>query len=171
MANNFSKLNPICYIVHPESGDLNLSISNIEKLLIKPIAIENMPVKGIHGENMLGYDSNSLGDYYKKIRNLEFCLDINHAIKASITLKKDPYDFVLELIKFKKPLIFHIAGGDMSEEIDNHLNLNEGNYDIAKIKKILLKINYKIYLTFEIPRDTNYGIEDDLRNMKLFINE
>ena len=49
---------------------------------------------------------------------MELCFDINHAIKASITLNKDFELFLKEFLSFKKPIVFHIASGDSSEEID-----------------------------------------------------
>ncbi|MHA1284343.1 MAG: TIM barrel protein [Promethearchaeota archaeon] len=166
----FGEMKPICYIIHPESGDLNYSIDNIMKLKIRPLAIENMPVKGIHGEIMLGYDPPSLSRYFNIIKDLQFCFDINHAIKSSISLKIDSYKFIKNFLKFKSPIIFHIAGGDMNDEVDKHLNLNEGQYDISKIKKILFNFKKKVYLTFETPKKIKNHIKEDLKNMEFFLN-
>ncbi|MFX1256289.1 MAG: TIM barrel protein [Promethearchaeota archaeon] len=163
------QLKPICYIIHPESGDMNYSISNLMKLRIKPLAIENMPMKGIHGEAMLGYNPIELKSFFEKVRDLEFCFDINHAIKASISLKKDSFEFIKEFLNFKKPKVFHIAGGDINIEIDNHLHLNNGQYNLLKIKKLLLEYDNPIYLTFETPRNFENRIRDDLMNMEIFI--
>jgi len=164
---SFREINPLCYIVHPESGNIDLSIRNIKNLMIAPLAIENMPVKGIYGGELLGYSTKTIKIFFQKIQNLELCLDINHAIKASISLEVDSFKFLREFIQFRTPRIFHIAGGDSATEIDNHLHLNEGNYDLNQIISILKKIKDPIYLTFETPRYLK-GINEDLYNMQYF---
>jgi len=165
---HFNKLTPICYILHPESGNIDLSIQNIKRLKIAPLAMENMPFKGIHGRNLLGYDPNSLKIYFEKIKNLEFCFDLNHAIKAAISMKKDYLAVIKEFLKFKKPILFHISGGNLDIEIDEHLAIDEGQYNITKIKEILLNYKNNIKLTFETPRNYEKKIDDDLKNMEFF---
>lgn len=162
-------LKPICYIFHPESGDIAYSISNIQKLELKPIALENMPMKGIFGGKLLAYDVDTMRVFFKKIKDLEFCLDFNHAIKAAISMKAEYFEFIKNFIEFKKPMIFHISQGDIHVEIDDHLPLDKGNYDMKKLKSLLLNMNSLVYLTFETPRDFKKGIKDDIRNIKIFL--
>ena len=135
---------------------------------IKPLALENMPKIGIRGEKLLGYDLNSLNIYFSRINYLEFCFDINHAIKAAISMKKDYISFIKEFLGFKKPILFHISGGNLSIEIDEHLSLEEGQYDLSEIKKILFNYDGNVNLTFETPRNYERKISDDLKNMELF---
>ena len=165
---HFNKLTPICYIVHPESGDADLSIQNIRKLEIGPLAMENMPYKGIHGRTLLGYDPNTLKIYFDQIKNLEFCFDLNHAIKAAISIKKDYITVIEEFLQFKNPILFHISGGNLNVEIDEHLALDAGQYDISKIKNKLLNYKHEVQLTFETPRNYEMKINDDLKNMNFF---
>lgn len=162
-------LNPICYIVHPESGDIELSIENIKKLDVKPIALENMPLKSLLGGDLLGYDPEGLIEYFNRIMDLEFCFDLNHAIKAAISKNIDYIDFIKKFLKFKKPIIFHISGGNLDLEVDEHLHLDEGQYNLAEIKKILLNYNSIVNLTFETPRNYERRIKDDIKNIKFFI--
>jgi len=170
---NFKKLkdlNPICYIIHPESGDIRLSIDNIKKLKTKPLAIENMPkVSFIEGE-LIGYDSITLKQYFTEIESLEFCLDINHAIKASISKGIGFLNLLKELINLKDPILFHIAGGNLNIQYDEHLHLDNTEYEIHKIKQFLFDYKKPLKLTFETPRNYGKKIEDDLKNMKYFIN-
>ena len=166
--NKLSDLKPICYIIHPESGDIELSIVNIQKLQMEPLALENMPRLGIHGEKMLGYDANSLNKYFKCIEQLKFCFDINHAIKAAISMKRDYLLFVKEFLEFKKPILFHISGGNLNIETDEHLALDEGQYNLSKIKKILLNYKHNVNLTFETPRNYEKKINDDLKYIEFF---
>jgi len=162
-------LNPLCVIIHPETGDINLSIENIKKIKLKPLALENMPYKSLVENDLLGYDILSLREYFKQIPNLEFCLDINHAIKVTISKKIDYQKFIKELIAFKKPIIFHISGGNLNKEKDEHLPLDKGDYNIAQIKEILFEYKEELYLTFETPKDYRKGIKDDLWDMKIFL--
>lgn len=165
----FDDLNPICYIIHPESGDVNLSIENLKKFRIKPIAIENMPIKGIYGGELIGFSPDTLRIYFERISDLDFCFDINHAIKAAISMNKDYIKFIKEFLIFKTPKIFHISGGNLNIEIDEHLSLHEGQYNLADIKKILLNYDSIVNLTFETHRNYENKIKDDLKNMDLFI--
>ncbi len=164
------ELNPICYIVHPESGDIGLSIDNINKLKIKPLAIENMPKTSLIEGELIGYDSITLAKYFKEIESLEFCLDINHAIKASISEGIGYLNLLKELINLKEPILFHIAGGNFNIEVDEHLHLDNSEYDMFKIKQFLFDYAKSIKLTFETPRNNKKKIDDDLRNMRYFIN-
>ena len=164
------ELKPICYIVHPESGDVSLSISNIKQLNLNPLAIENMPLKSLLGGYLLGYDIENLRNYFKHINELEFCFDINHAIKAAISLNVDYLNFIKNFLTFKKPKIFHIAGGNLNIEIDEHLSLDKSEYPLLKIKKILFEFGSVVNLTFETPRNYYKYIEDDLKNIRFFIN-
>lgn len=163
------ELMPICYIIHPESGDINLSIKNIKKLKLKPIAIENMPLKSLIEGELLGYDPISLKDYFDQIKDLEFCFDINHAIKTAVSKKIEYITFIKEFLTFKNPIIFHISGGKLNIEFDEHLSLENGDYKIAEIKRILFNYRNIVNLTFETPRNYEKKIEDDLKNMDVFI--
>ncbi len=162
-------LNPLCYIVHPESGDIKLSIENIKKLDVKPIALENMPFKSLLGGELLGSDPEGLMEYFNRIVGLEFCFDLNHAIKAAISKKVDYLDFIEKFLKFRKPILFHISGGNLDIEVDEHLHLDEGQYNLSEIKKILLNYNSVVNLTFETPRNYKRRIKDDIKNIKIFI--
>ena len=169
-SDKLDELNPICYIIHPESGDFELSIINIKKIKIKPIALENMPVKGIYGGELLGYDPNSLRTYFERIHDLEFCFDIAHAIKAAMSMKIDHLSFIRKFLEFKKPILFHISGGTRNVEVDEHFSLEKGEYNLSEIKKLLLNYGNIVNLTFETPRNYENRIDDDLLNMKLFKN-
>ncbi len=165
-----NNLSPICYIIHPESGDIDLSIKNIKKLKVKPIAIENMPIKPLLGKALLGYDPNSLKPYFNQISSLELCFDIIHSIKTSITKNIGYIKFIKDFLKFKNPVVFHISGTNLDTETDKHLPLTESQYDLLEIKKILLNHKSIVNLTFETPRNYKNGIKDDLKNMNYFLN-
>jgi len=168
--NQFSKdLNPICAIIHGETGDIDLSIQNIKKLKVKPLAIENMPFKSLVEAELLGIDIKGLKKYFEEIPDLEFCLDLNHAIKTSISKKIDYTTCFKKFLNFKDPIVFHISGGKLTNEFDEHLSLEESEYDLSRIKEILFDYGKLVNLTFETPRDYEKGIENDLKNMEIFI--
>lgn len=164
----FAMLNPICYIIHPESGNYDLSIKFLRKLNIKPLALENMPLRGIFGYNLIGYNPSTIKIFFDEIPDLEFCLDINHAIKSSISFEEDNLKMIKNFVEFKRPIIFHISGGNLNVEVDEHLHLNEGQYNIFEIKNYLFTLDFPVYLTFETPKNLQHGIRDDIKNMKIF---
>ena len=165
----FDQLRPLCYIVHPESGDVEMSVENIRKLQIKPLAIENMPYKFSSWGNRLAHVPETIRPYFEKIPDIEFCLDLNHAVKTAISESLDYIELIKRFIKLKKPIQFHIADGDVKSEYDEHLAIGRGNYDIPRIKSLLLNFESNVYLTFETPRTNKDHIEDDLINMKMFM--
>ena len=165
-----SKLKPWCFIIHPESGDIELAVTNINRLRCSPLALENMPKESHLGGDLLGFDRTGVEEFFNRIPTLEFCFDINHAIKAAISQELDPLKLMQEFLAFKPPLIFHIAGGNLSTATDQHLNLNEGDYALPDIKQILLHLNYTVNLTFETPKIPENGIKNDLENIRYFLN-
>lgn len=168
--NKFSKdLNPICVIIHGETGDIDLSIENIKKINIKPLAIENMPLKSLVEAELLGFDIEGLKKYFEEIPDLEFCLDLNHAIKTSISKKIDYFSCFKRFLDFKDPIVFHISGGSLTNQLDEHLPLNKSDYDLSMVKEILFEYGKPVNLTFETPKDYEKGITNDLENMEIFI--
>ncbi|MBN1800512.1 MAG: hypothetical protein JW891_03350 [Candidatus Lokiarchaeota archaeon] len=166
----FNQLKPLCYILHPESGDIDLSIQNIKKLKITPLAIENMPYKSIFGGFLLGFSAKTISKYFQVIPNLEFCFDLNHAIKAGLSNHNMNYQKLFKsFVNLKKPILYHISNGNLDIEFDEHLPLIFGQYDLSKIKHFLLEQNSLVFLTFETPRTSEKGIMDDLNNIKQFI--
>jgi hypothetical protein len=165
----FDQLHPLCYIVHPESGNVEMSIENIRKLQIKPLAIENMPYKFRSGGNRLAHIPETIKPYFDNVPDIEFCFDLNHAVKTAIAESLDYIKLIKGFMKLKKPIHFHIADGDTSSEYDDHLPIGKGNYDISGLKNLLLKFDANVYLTFETPRFNKENIMDDLLNMKMFM--
>lgn len=45
---------------------------------------------------------------------------------------------------------------------------DEGEFDLKKVKEFLINQDHIVNLTFEIYRNYENGIEDDIRNMKYF---
>ncbi len=151
-------------ILHCGTGNLN----NARKILKQfkdfndIIVLENMPVLGANGEKCLGYDVES----FLSLNKYDFglCLDVGHAMKASISLRRSYVDVLSEFAELS-PKIFHISDGKFDKEIDEHLNIGEGEYDFKFISKII-KDSSTDLITLETPRTSQVDIDEDIKNLK-----
>ncbi|MFA5878096.1 MAG: TIM barrel protein [Candidatus Staskawiczbacteria bacterium] len=155
-------------VLHAEAGDSQeLFRKNIEKIKDSRILIENMTKIGINNEIHFGYSCSQL----KFIRDCGFslCLDFSHAIKSAISQNLNYKEFVKELVSELDPSYFHICNGKIDNEIDEHRDLFDGEFDLKWIKETLLRSGEKkdIYLVFETPKEEN-GLGNDLQNMNYF---
>jgi deoxyribonuclease-4 len=149
-------------IIHAGTG----SVENAKNILSKQgdsrIVIENTPKVGLNGETCLGYNSEAMRILTNK--RLGICLDFGHAIKASLSLKRDYKEVISEFLELK-PKLFHISDGKFDKEIDEHLNIEEGEYDFGFINEVIKKSEQK-YITLETPRDLQNSLNEDLENLK-----
>lgn len=149
-------------IVHPEHEDIKTSISCMKKFNHKKILIENMPKKGIRGEKCIGHSPEEIKIYREN--GFRFCLDLAHAYKAAKSLNKEPERFIKEMLKLE-PYMFHISDGHKDNEIDEHLNLGEGDFDISFLKRCIQESKNKT-VTFETPKEN--GLSQDMKNLEYF---
>jgi len=158
------KLNAKYLILHPSFELIDNAIKFLNKIEDKRVLIENMPKVGLNGESMIGYTP----DQIKELIDNKFglCFDLNHAIKASISLNKDYKQFLKEFLEFN-PKMFHISDGKLNNEKDEHLNIGEGDYDIEFLATCVKKSDSK-YVTLETPRDLN-SFDNDINNLKKLI--
>jgi len=156
------QLNAQYIILHPGFGSLECAISVLEEYDDPRIIIENMPKKGIGGEKLVGFSP----DQIKSLCQGKFglCLDLNHAIKAAMTLKKDYHQFIEEFLTLE-PVMFHISDGSLNIQVDEHLNFGEGEYPLQFLMSCL-KRQKNTYVTLETPRASN-SLNDDLINLKV----
>jgi deoxyribonuclease-4 len=153
------KLNAKYLILHPGYGVVDNAVSFLEEINDNRILIENMPKVGLDNESMIGYESEQIK--MLKGERFGFCLDLNHAIKAAISMNKPYHQFIEELMKLN-PKMFHIADGRLDQEKDEHLNIGEGEYDFKFLFDSIMK-NDSTYVTFETPRKS---FDDDLANLR-----
>ncbi len=154
------KVNAKHIIVHPDFGKEETFLLFLKNNQDPRILIENMPLKGLHGKNSIGHDIKQL----KKFLNsgpFGFCLDFVHAAKAALSLKKEYKGFINELLDLK-PTMFHLCDAKFNKEVDEHLNLGEGELDLEFIKNILTKENKEV--TLEVPLKN--GLKNYLDNVK-----
>lgn len=152
------KLNAKYLILHPGFGAVDNAVEFLEEINDNRILIENMPVVGLDNESLIGYDSEQIKMLVGE--KFGFCLDLNHAIKAAISLDTPYQEFIIELMKLS-PKMFHISDGRLDQEKDEHLNIGEGEYDFKFLMGCIGNNDSK-YVTLETPRKS---FDDDLVNL------
>ena len=105
---------------------------------IKPVNIllENKPYKTIYGEPIC---RGAVPDEIIKIFDgypCGFCLDVGHAICTANALGMEPYGFLQEMQKLT-PSAYHLSDNYIDGDIDRHLHLGEGTYDLKRIMEII----------------------------------
>ena len=156
------KLNAKYLILHPGFGLIDNAMGFLNDINDKRILIENMPKVGLNDENMIGYTPAQI----KELRRERFglCLDLNHAIKAAVSLRIPYREFIKGFLKLK-PKMFHISDGKLGNEKDEHLNIGEGDYDFEFLMTCV-KENELKYVTLETPRTKLNSFEEDLKNLE-----
>lgn len=154
-----NKLDAKYAILHPGYGKIKEIKSFLERIGDRRIVIENMPFYGLDYEDMVGYSKNEIAEL--KDEKFGFCFDLNHAIKAAISLNENYEEYIENLIELE-PQMFHVADGKLDFERDEHLHIGEGEYNWDFLMGII-KNSYCEYVTLETPRDE---LEDDLKNLK-----
>lgn len=162
-------LNSKNIVLHAGIGrSVKLLEKNLKSIYDKRIIIENMPKVGLNNDICFGYSIEQL-KFFKKSFDLSICFDIGHAIKSAISQKIDYKEYLRDAINELKPWYFHICGGNLNNEKDEHLNLWEGGFDLKWIKNLLLKTVLKknAYLVFEVPKNKN-NLKNDIKNIAYF---
>lgn len=155
------KLDAKYLILHPGFGLIDTAIEFLRDINDKRILIENMPKVGLNGESMIGYTPAQIENLIENKFGL--CLDLNHAIKAAVSLRRPYKDFIEEFLKLK-PKLFHISDGKMNNEKDKHLNIGEGDYDFEFLMSCVKKNEFS-YVTLETPRTKLNSLDEDLKNL------
>ena len=122
-----------------------------------------MPKKALDGKVCLGYTKEEIIEF-TRIGNFDFCLDFTHAIKSAISQNKD-YKTIIKDFASLKPKLFHLCDGTLKTEIDEHLNLGEGEFDLKFIKNIIQESKCK-KVTFEVPKLNK--LDNDIKNINYF---
>jgi len=142
-----------------------------QKLKDPRVLMENMPYRGfidLGGVICFGYSKDQL-EFIHRECGFDFCFDVCHAVASAASQKIDVYEFISDCIGTLKPSYFHLASGNVDEEIDRHLNIWDGNFDFLWLKKELAqRANQEdIFLVFETPK-TGEGLENDVKNIEYF---
>jgi deoxyribonuclease-4 len=135
-------------ILHPGFGDADVARQFLEGLSDGRVLLENMPKIGIGGEPMIGFDP-------ARMRSLAggrfgFCLDVNHAIKAAVSLRRDYRPFLDRFLRLG-PTVVHLSDGSLDTGRDQHLHIGSGDYDFRFIMERLRRRDLPC-VTLETPR-------------------
>lgn len=144
-------------ILHPGYRGTYKQINrSIKEVPDSRYCMENMPALTVNDRlECLGRTKEELS----RINFKHFCLDLNHATKASIYLKKEPRKFIKELVEFK-PVVFHVSDGRLSE-FEEHLDIGDGEIDIRSYKMFVDR-----WVTLETPKKNLENLRDDVQNIK-----
>ena len=148
-------------ILHPGFGEIDNALAFLQNITDRRIIIENMPKVGLQGEQLIGYSVDQMR-ILLGAGEFGFCLDLNHAAKAAISMNVDYKQFIPKMIELN-PVMFHISDGMLNNGLDEHLTIGEGDYDM----KFFSDIIGVQQVTFETPRKS--GLNDDLTNLSCFI--
>ncbi|MCM1987215.1 TIM barrel protein [Methanococcoides seepicolus] len=150
-------------ILHPGFGLIDDAMDFLSLIEDDRVLIENMPKVGLFDEQMVGYSPEQI----ERLMGSKFglCLDLNHAVKAAVSLKLDYKLFIKDFLKLN-PLMFHISDGNLNYEKDEHLAIGEGKYDSEFLMKCIESTPNK-NVTLETPRSNLKSFDDDLKNLRL----
>jgi len=159
------QLNANYLILHPGFGDIENTMMFLQEIEDKRILVENMPKIGMNNETLIGYSP----EHIKRLigRKFGFCFDLNHAIKASVSLHI-PYKKYIKKFLEIQPKMFHISDGKITIEKDEHLHIGDGEYDFSYLLKLVIKSNSNM-VTLETPR-YNDSLYDDISNVNKLLN-
>ena len=150
-------------------GRLANTIEQTKRMNDKRLLVENKPYISMVRDRCRG----SLYEELEEIINsckIGFCLDIPHAINAAFHLKREVYKY-LEKMLMLSPKVIHISDGSIKAIHDKHLNIKEGDFDFAEIRRII-SLSRARYLTLETHRKKG-GLSDfvdDVKKLKKIIN-
>ena len=159
------QLNVKYLILHAGHGSIQHAADLLHEVSDSRLLIENMPKVGLGGEQMIGYSPMQIRELLED-SDMGLCLDFGHAVKAAVSFGVDYKEYVRGFMEFK-PRVFHVSDGFTNTETDNHLNIGEGNYDMAFIGNCVSR-NKDVYVTLETPRHNKHKLDEDQKNLSLF---
>lgn len=154
-------LNAKYIVIHPGYHGTIANVNGIlDEVNDSRVCVENMPGKMLDlGRDCVGRTPAEL----EKIHARGLCLDISHAIKSAVTLKKEPVLVIRDYLKLN-PVLYHVSDGFLDSEVDEHMNIGEGNYDFRTIFELIKDKDARVVL--ETPKEKG-GLENDIRNIKV----
>ncbi len=153
-------------IIHPGTGnDRETLIKNLKELHDPRIIIENVPYEPAFGiEKIYGHTYEMIKELLD-LNHSKMCLDFSHAIKSAKSQMIEPIPFLERMLKLN-PKVFHVCGVNQNSDIDEHLDLWKGDFDLKWIKEKILSSGSKM-IVFEVPKINN-NLENDFKNINYF---
>ncbi|MEK7518888.1 MAG: TIM barrel protein [Patescibacteria group bacterium] len=156
-------------VVHAGVGTNNKTFKHQLALLNDDrVIIENMPFYSLQHDLCYGYSLDQLKYIYDHLHR-HICLDLGHAIKSAVAQQLDYKVFIENIIRNISPSYYHLSDGDPTTDIDEHLNLGAGSYDLSWMKRQLLVAaeQQTVQIVFEVPKN-NTDLTNDRKNIEYF---
>lgn len=157
----FRELDAEYIILHPGVyGKAEETVKQLKSLIkekvinSKKILIENKPRITLTSDPCIGANPKELA-FIKDECLVGFVLDIPHAIKYAIGMKKDWQEVLMDFMALF-PDVIHISDAFLSHEKDEHLHIGEGEFDFKKIFSICNADN----ITIETNKDSKVSLSD-----------
>lgn len=147
-------------------GDIQETIRQLRHLNDRRIHLENKPKMSLTGGICIGHSPDEVAEIIGSANLTGFILDFGHAICAANSAGVDPFGYI-EKFMDSKPKTFHIGDGDRTSEKDNHFNLGQGDFDIARLVSFLPSDSC---VTIETPTDPKLGLADFVENVRFLRN-
>ncbi len=145
------RLNAETIIIHPgeqEAKEDSLEhAKSILKDIDKRVVLENVPFFSFGKYKSFGYSPETLARLTNNI-----CLDIGHAHAAAASLKIEPYMMLNKFVQKFNVKHWHVSDGFKHKEIDDHLPLGHGDYDIKNFIKLVKNSKHR-NVTLETPQE------------------
>ncbi len=139
-------------------GTVDETVRQLRAINDPRICIENKPLRGLNGKICQGHSVEEISRILKEGKVGGFVLDFGHAFCAAnstgVAQKKVVEDFLA-----LNPRLFHLSDGDRLSEMDHHVNLGKGSFDIPFI---LSRIPDGGSVSLETPRASIDSLEDFL---------
>ena len=165
-----NELNAMFTIVHGGmNGSVDETIRQLNIIKPKNFFIENKPYKVPLPDGNFRYCRGfSIEEIVRIITetNCGFCLDVGHAICSANSQSIPPYEYLKKFYELK-PLSCHLSDNFIDSELDGHLNIGKGNYDMKKILKIIYNIEF---LALETKKNSKFDLNDfkeDVKSIKI----
>ena len=159
-------LNAMFTVVHGGmNGCVTETIRQLNIIKPKNFLIENKPYKVPLPDGNFRYCRGFSIEEIARIvteTNCGFCLDIGHAICSANSQKIPPYEYLKNFYDLK-PLSCHLSDNFIDSELDGHLNIGKGNYDMSRILKIIYNIKC---LALETKKNSKFDLNDFKEDVK-----
>lgn len=143
-------------------GTIEESIRQLKGLGDRRLVIENVPPIGLKGQMCLGSSVQEIEKILRHCPFLKFCLDFGHAITYA-SCQEIPYEDTLRNFNAMSPVMYHLCDGYFADRRDRHLNLGEGEYDLAGILGLVPR-GHKVSL--ETPKSSKGNLNDFIKDAK-----
>ncbi len=151
------RLNANKIIVHPGvAGDTAETVRQLKEINDERILIENKPYHALDKGLICNGATVPEIKFILNNTDVQFCLDIGHAIYAANAVKIEPLVYLKEFITLN-PEMFHLSDGDYGGVYDRHDHFGRGNFDIESILRMLPD---KVPVTIETAKDFQDSLSD-----------